>query len=62
MATKSTKHKQTIITRQYFLNELSPVKKQVLSDSNTGPLPSQAHSIPPDKMCRRGKKIKFIMK
>ena len=43
MATKPKKHKLTIISRHFFLKwTISRLKtKQVLSDSNRGPLTSQ---------------------
>ena len=59
MATKTTKHKQTITSQQFFsIRTISrSKKKQVLSDSKPGPLPSQAHSLPPDHESRRCKEI-----
>ena len=46
MTTRPTKHK--IMNRQF-------IKKHVLSDSNPGPLPSQAYSLPQNQVCRRRK-------
>ena len=49
----------TIFFKNGFFSRLK--KKQVLSDSNPGTLPSQAHSIPPDKVCQSARKLEIIL-
>ena len=50
MATKPTQHRQAQLGQQFFFEtDIFTSPKQVLSDWNPGPLPSQAHSLLPDK-------------
>ena len=62
MATKPTKHEQTIISRHFFQTDYFPFeKKQVLSDSNPGPLRPRRIRCLQAQCAESAQKLKFII-